>query len=155
MLIIKPTHLWFLSFMLCLQDLSAVLAHMDFLVPKACFLLFSEKTNIRRLFSTILKAGNISHFSSFWCVPTPRAVSAEPALQGFSSSRAVIPFFLQTWLYRPLGGLWQALRSYGVDSSFLFPDFSFRQADTRVKQPRLLQKKLGLRRRHELLICLY
>lgn len=55
-LIIKPTHLWFLSLMLCLQDLSAVLAHMISWFPKPAsfsFFFFSpEKTSIKRLFST-------------------------------------------------------------------------------------------------------
>lgn len=75
MLIITPIHLWFLSFMFCFQDLSAMLAHVTswFLM-----LAFSEKPNIKRLFSTPLRAGSISRFSSFWYVPTPRGVFAKP-----------------------------------------------------------------------------
>jgi len=61
--------------MLCFQDLSATLAHVTSWFLK---LAFSEKTNIKRLLSSSLRAGSISHFSSFWYAPTPRGVFAKP-----------------------------------------------------------------------------
>lgn len=94
---------------------------------------FSDKPNIKRLFqndSWELAAFHVSHLSGMYqhlreYLQTPR--SSSTALQGFSSYHAGVTVFLQTWLYRPLGGPWQAGRSYGVDSSFLFPDPSLSQ----------------------------
>lgn len=105
--------------MLCFQSLSAMLAYVASWFLK---LGLSRNPNIKRLLSTPLRAGSISPFSTFWFVSAPRGVicktpsSPSRTLQGFSSYQALVIFFLQTWLNRPLGGLWQAGRSYGTDS---------------------------------------
>lgn len=46
----------------------------DLLVPKACI---CRNPKYQKLFSTPLRAGSISRFSSFWYVPTPRGVFAK------------------------------------------------------------------------------
>lgn len=94
---------------------------------------FSENPNIKTLFRTTLESWQHFIFLIFLvCTNTWGSIcktlrSSSTALQGFSSYHAVVSFFLQTWLYRPLGGLWQAGSWYGADSSFLFPDPSLSQ----------------------------
>lgn len=121
----KSIHLWFLSFTLSFQHLFTTHAQMSSLLLKPAF---SENPSIKRLLRTTLESWQ--HFilliflvcTNTWgtICKTPR--SSSTALQGFSSHHAVVTFFLQTWLYRALGGLWQAGRWYGADSQFLFPD---------------------------------
>lgn len=93
MLIIKQIHLWILSFTWCFQDSSLTLAHVTSWFLKAAF---SEKTNIKRLFSTPLRAGSISCFSSFWYVSTPRGVFAKPRDQQQQPFRAFLA--IRLWL---------------------------------------------------------
>lgn len=57
---------------------------------------FSEKPNIKRLFSTPLRAGSISCFSSFWYVSTPRGVFAKPRDQQQQPFRAFLA--IRLWL---------------------------------------------------------
>lgn len=78
MLIITPIHLWFLSLMLSFQDLLATHAQVFqvFLVPTAYIF---RQTKYQKTFSErLLRAGSISHFSSFRYVPTPKGVFAKP-----------------------------------------------------------------------------
>lgn len=132
MLIIKPIHLWFLSFM-CFQDLSAMLAHVTswFLKPA-----FSDKPSIKRLFSTPLRAGSISHFSSFWYVPTPKGVFAKPRDHHQQPFRAFLA--IRLWLLSSFKlGFTDHLVVCGklaghmaLTHLFSFPDFPLRQSDT-------------------------
>lgn len=56
---------------------------------------FSEETSPKRLSSTMLRAGNISHFLSFWYVPTPGGGLSKPQDHHQQPLRAVVAIGLQ------------------------------------------------------------
>lgn len=105
-----------------------------------------------------MRVGSISYFSSFWCVLTPKGVFAKPRdhhhQQPFLAFLALMLWLLSSFRLGFTDHLVAGAgrQSYGVDSSFLFPDPSLSQT-LRQRCPDW-QKKLGWRHGHELLICL-
>lgn len=143
-LIIKPIHLWFLSFMLSFQDLFTTHAQVSSLFPKPAF---SENPNIRRLVRTTLRAGSIPYFSSFWCILTPKGVKPRDHHQ--QPFRAFLAPML--WLLSSIRlGFTDALvalagRQVIWCCLIIFVSRSLPQSGTEAKMPSLWQKRLGWR----------